>query len=148
MNRFLQYVDGLNNYNAIRNLRTDIDFLNYLCTDTLTKLRILGNPDESIRRSFDRVKELKRDIDERLRQGRNQGDFEPEYTNAKAKYLELEEALQEDSPNDPQEHANEDPARGGRRKMKSKKTKKMKKSKKSKKSKKHSATNKTKGRKH
>jgi hypothetical protein len=148
MNGFLQYVAGLNNYDAIRDLRTDIDFLNYLCTDTLTKLRILGNPDASILRSFDRIKELKRDIDERLAQRRNQGDFEPEYTNAKTKYLQLEAALEDDSPNDPQEHVNEDPAfpaNGGRRKMKAKKTKKSKKTNKSKKS---SATKKTKGRKH
>jgi hypothetical protein len=35
MNALLEYVNRLPNFNAIRNLRTDVHFLNYLCTDTL-----------------------------------------------------------------------------------------------------------------
>jgi hypothetical protein len=121
MEGFLQYVAGLNEYDAMRNLRTDIEFLEDLCNSALTKLHIQGNVTADLLVLIGRIEELKRDINERLSHMRSREYFEPYYTEAIAKYTELEgvlEMLEEENEraNDPQAIANEDPARGGRRK--------------------------------
>lgn len=120
MARFLQYIAGLNDHDAMRNLRTDIEFLEYLCTSALTKLRIQGNVNADLLVLIGRIEELKETINERLSHMQSREYFEPYYTEAIAKYTELEgvlEMLEEENEraNDPQAIANEDPARGGRR---------------------------------
>jgi hypothetical protein len=146
MERYLQYVAELNDHDAMRELRNDIDFLTYLCESALTKLRIQGNPVADLVELIGRIEELKRNIDERLSQMHDREYFEEKYTDAMAKYNELKGVLDDENghPNDPQPIANEDPARGGRR-IKTRKTKRGTKTKRSRISKK---SKKTKGRKY